>query len=203
MNANAIYTLTLESMPRLKLNKMILNFNLYLLLISSQSKFLNLASYPLPSSQHKLLQLAYYLRILNCKTKSRSEQFKNLASRYIANKRIIDWYPRHIVQHRTRVKPHPHLGLQRLQRLDAIHNQQVYKVKDKLNSATTYIYFKHYDIKLSTTPSCRPTVQSKTPHPSRSTVASGPASQTSQRSPTSPVRIRMQPMHPSLPFLSL
>ena len=196
---NKIYQLIiLESMPRLKLSKKILNFNLYLLLISSQSESLKLAS-SLPSSQPKLL-LAYYLRILKCRTKYRTEEINNLASRYLANK--TDWYQRHIVHQHTQAKPHPHLGLQRLQHLNAIHNLQSHKANHKLNTAT-HIYFKRYDKKVSATASCRPAVHSKTPHSVRSTAASGPTRQTSQGSPTSPVSIRIQTMHPSPSCLSL
>ena len=118
----------------------------------------------------------------------------NLAdSLYIARKRILAWYPHQIVRRRARVKPHPHLGRQRRQRLDAVQKQQVYK--DKLGSAATYIYFKHHEILI--TPLCRPSVPSKTPHPSRSAAASGPAGPASQRSSTSPVSTRMQPLQPS------
>ena len=126
-------------MPRSKLNKQILNFNLYLVLISSQSESPKLAS-SLPSSQPKLL-LDSYLYIQKCRTKYRVEHITNLASRHLTNKN--DCYPSLTVHQRTRVKPHPHLGLQRLQRLDATRNLQRHKARNSVpRNRQEKIYFK-------------------------------------------------------------
>ena len=101
----------------------------------------------------KVLNKRYKLKVLKLQ-----QLYNNLASLYIARKRIIAWYQHQIVHRRTRVKPHPHLGLQRLQRLDDVQNQQprtvqLYTDKNKLSSGTaTNIYFKSHDIKILITP---------------------------------------------------
>ena len=123
-----------------------------------------------------------------------------LISNNSARQRNIIWYRQQNVQHQPRVKPHPHLGPQRLQCFNGaqhLHLRALQLCKNKVNPRTaTNIYFEDYVKPIVTTPACRPATSSRIPQASSSATAPRTTSPTSQRSLPSP------DANPLLAFLS-